>query len=126
MRIKAAKSDIPAFRQTYHPHRSFRPLFAPLAYPLSPLRTMRFTTIATVLVASACAAFALPAEADAAVLVPRREPGDFELRVFRTTSYSDLDYKVYRKAGTYTFNFDARSWLYYDAGCCVRYIIHPV
>jgi hypothetical protein len=84
---------------------------------------MRFTTIAIAVVASACAAFALPAEVNAATNVTvvearRVEP---EVWVWPVTNYGGTEGKVFKKEGSHSFHFDAKSWQYYDFGCCVRY-----
>jgi hypothetical protein len=85
---------------------------------------MRFTTIATVLVASACAAFALPTELDTAdaALLERRRDG-FEVWAWPTTSFSGVEYKTFSTTGSHALGFDARSWQYYDFGCCIRSVV---
>jgi hypothetical protein len=86
---------------------------------------MRFTALAAALIVTACAAFSAPTHVEDAELAmrdavePRNEPGDFEVRVFTGTSYTGT-MNVFYTTGSHSFGYLAKSWLYYDGGCCVR------
>jgi hypothetical protein len=82
---------------------------------------MRFTSVAAVPVATACAALALPAQENVVANVTPEARRIFEVRVFQNKYWGGV-YKAFTTEGSHNIGFTAQSWQYYDDGCCVRYV----